>query len=166
MDLINLHDVPESEDKYVRFLRQICEKFGFDDAAYAGINPAAGTMHTFVTYSDDWKGHYIEHNFQLIDPTLHTAIRSVAPVDWSRLRRDANYARVFKDAGDFGIGMQSGMTIPVRGTSRGVILANSGMTSRPAREHDELARGRQDDGGTSALVSRADREQTAAHETR
>ncbi|HBG99160.1 MAG TPA: LuxR family transcriptional regulator, partial [Rhodobacteraceae bacterium] len=114
MDLINLHDVPESEDKYVRFLRQICEKFGFDDAAYAGINPAAGTMHTFVTYSDDWKGHYIEHNFQLIDPTLHTAIRSVAPVDWSRLRRDANYARVFKDAGDFGIG-QSGMTIPVRG---------------------------------------------------
>jgi DNA-binding CsgD family transcriptional regulator len=114
MDLINLHDVPESEDKYVRFLRQICEKFGFDDAAYAGINPAAGTMHTFVTYSDDWKGHYIEHNFQLIDPTLHTAIRSVAPVDWSRLRRDANYARVFKDAGDFGI-EQSGMTIPVRG---------------------------------------------------
>jgi hypothetical protein len=60
------------------------------------------------------KDHYKKNSFQLIDPTLHTTIRSVAPVDWSRLRRDANYARVFKDAGDFGIG-QSGMTIPVRG---------------------------------------------------
>jgi DNA-binding CsgD family transcriptional regulator len=114
MDLIFLDDLPESEDTYVKFLGKICAKFGFDDAAYAGINPAAGTMHTFVTYSEDWKEHYKRNSFQLIDPTLHTALRSVAPVDWSRLRRDANYARVFRDAGDFGIG-QSGMTIPVRG---------------------------------------------------
>lgn len=114
MDLISLHDLPQSEDRFVSFLNQICDKFEFDDAAYAGINPSGGTMHAFVTYSEDWANHYQDKNFHMKDPTLQAAMRSVAPVDWSRLRRDKNYDTVFKDAHDFGLA-DRGVTIPIRG---------------------------------------------------
>ena len=58
MDLISLHDIPDSEDRYTKFLRNVCEKFEFDDAAYAGINPIGGVMHAIVTYSDEWQQYY------------------------------------------------------------------------------------------------------------
>ena len=114
MELISLHDMPESEDRYQSFLNNVCEKFEFDDAAYAGVNPVGGTMHAIVTYSEEWQAYYQEHNLHAIDPTLHSAMRSVAPVDWSRLERDKNFRKVFDPARDFGIG-DKGITIPVRG---------------------------------------------------
>ncbi len=114
MEIIDLSTVPQPETQYAEFLNQICEKFEMDHAAYAGMNPAAGSIHGHVTYSDEWKAHYQEQGFQMIDPTLHMSQRSVAPVDWSRLERNEDFQRVFRDAGDFGIGDQ-GITIPVRG---------------------------------------------------
>ncbi|GAA6207845.1 LuxR family transcriptional regulator [Cognatishimia sp. WU-CL00825] len=114
MDLHSLHDVPNSQNLYTTYLDKICEEFEFDDAAYAGVNPVSGSMHAFVTYSEDWQDHYQKNNLHTVDPTLHSAMRSVAPLDWSRLRRDKNFDAVFKDARDFGI-CDRGMTIPIRG---------------------------------------------------
>jgi DNA-binding CsgD family transcriptional regulator len=114
LDLISLHELPKSEDRYVRYLKEICNSFGFDDAAYAGINPVGGTMHAFVTYRDDWQQFYQENDLHLVDPTLHSSMRSVAPVDWSRLSSDRNYSKVFEPARDFGIG-ERGLTVPIRG---------------------------------------------------
>lgn len=135
MDLISLHDIPESEDRYTKFLRDVCEKFEFDDAAYAGINPVGGTMHAVVTYSDAWQAHYQQHKLHTIDPTLHAAMRSVAPVDWSRLSKDKNFRTVFDAARDFGIG-ERGMTIPIRGP-----FGEFGMLSvtRDCSEEDWIA---------------------------
>lgn len=114
MELIDLSSLPNGEGRFTTFLDQICARFELDHAAYAGTNPIAGTIHGYVNYSDDWKSHYVEHGFHRIDPTLHMASRSIAPVDWRRLERDENFQKVFRNAGDFGISDQ-GLTIPVRG---------------------------------------------------
>lgn len=114
MNIVDLGTLPKSEAVYSDFLLQVREKLEMDHAAYAGLNPAAGAIHGYVTYSDEWKLHYQEQGFHLIDPTLHMSQRSIAPVDWSRLERSSDFRRVFRDAHDFGIGDQ-GLTIPVRG---------------------------------------------------
>lgn len=114
MDLISLHDIPESEDRYTKFLHNICETYEFDDAAYAGVNPVGGVMHAIVTYSDEWQSYYQDNHLHTIDPTLHSAMRSVAPVDWLRLNKDQNFRKVFDPAREFGIG-DKGITIPIRG---------------------------------------------------
>ncbi|MFA3917819.1 LuxR family transcriptional regulator [Ruegeria hyattellae] len=114
MKLIDLGAAPDVDSQYEEFLQQLCDQFEMDHAAYAGMNPAAGTIHGHVTYGDEWKTHYEEQQFQLIDPTLHMSQRSIAPVDWSRLERSREFQHVFQDASDFGIGDQ-GLTVPVRG---------------------------------------------------
>ncbi|WP_170399877.1 autoinducer binding domain-containing protein [Ruegeria arenilitoris] len=114
MEIIDLSTLPGSETRYTEFLKQVCEKFNMDHAAYAGMNPSEGKVAGHVTYNDDWKEHYQKHDLVMIDPTLHIAKRSIAPVDWGRLERSPNFQRVFRDAHDFGLPSQ-GVTIPVRG---------------------------------------------------
>lgn len=114
MELLDLEKTPGNGDSLQEFLRKVCDQFGFDHAAYAGTNPISGRIHGSVTYPESWKLHYAENGFQNIDPTLRMAHRSIAPVDWRRLERDADFAAVFRNARDFGIS-ERGLTIPVRG---------------------------------------------------
>ncbi|KIC43086.1 LuxR family transcriptional regulator [Ruegeria sp. ANG-R] len=114
MEIIDLSTLPGTEARYTEFLKRVCDKFEMDHAAYAGMNPSEGKVAGHVTYNDDWKEHYQKHDLVMIDPTLHMAKRSIAPVDWSRLERSQNFQRVFRDAHDFGLPSQ-GVTIPVRG---------------------------------------------------
>ena len=114
MNLIDLGTLPQPETQYTEFLRQVCDRFEMDHAAYAGLNPWEGTIHGHVTYKDDWKDHYTQQGFHMIDPTLHMTQRSIAPVDWVRLERSEDFKRVFRDADDFGL-CDQGLTIPVRG---------------------------------------------------
>ncbi|MFN7224056.1 MAG: autoinducer binding domain-containing protein [Paracoccaceae bacterium] len=114
MDLIDLGAEGRTQESFVSFLDQICDRFGLDHAAYAGSNPVTGTMHGYVNYPDAWKRHYAENGLHRIDPTLLMASRSIAPVDWRRLDRNADFDKTFRDAHDFGI-TDRGLTIPVRG---------------------------------------------------
>lgn len=114
MDLIDLSQLPQGEDRFDGYLTALCDRLGFDFAAYAGTNPVGGSLHGHVTYPEAWKQHYVAEGLHMVDPTLHRAARSIAPVDWRRLERDANFDRIFRDAHDFGIGHR-GITIPVRG---------------------------------------------------
>lgn len=114
IDLIDLASTPESERDYVGHLKKLCDTLGVEHATYAASNPVTGKMHGFTTYRDDWKAHYAQHRLQEVDPTLNSASRSVAPVDWNRLKSDPNYDRVFKDAHDFNLPSQ-GITVPIRG---------------------------------------------------
>lgn len=113
-DLIDLGDLNAPDSGFVDFLFNVRDKFGLDHAAYAGMNPINHMVVGHVTYDDAWKRHYARNGFHHIDPTLKGARRSIAPVDWSRLERDADFRRVFDDAREFGIADQ-GLTIPVRG---------------------------------------------------
>ncbi len=114
MELIDLGSRRGGDETFIAFLNQICDRFDIDHAAYAGNNPVSGTVHGYVNYRDDWKHQYISENYHLIDPTLHKAARSIAPVDWRRIERDENFRTLFNAASDFGI-TEQGLTIPVRG---------------------------------------------------
>ncbi|MGR3461008.1 MAG: LuxR family transcriptional regulator [Roseovarius sp.] len=112
--LIDLAELPDAAQDFDAFLREIRDRFGVDHVAYAGMNPINRSVVGHVTYGEDWQEHYATQGFHRIDPTLHSARRSIAPVDWSRLERDLDYLTVFRSAHDFGISDQ-GVTIPVRG---------------------------------------------------
>ena len=131
MELIDLGALPNGADRFTSFLDQICERFEIDHAAYAGTNPVAGSIHGYVNYRQDWKEHYVKNGLYMVDPTLHRAAKSIAPVDWRRLERDPNFHTVFRDASDFGI-TEQGLTIPVRGpfgdTGMLSVTRNCGVT--------------------------------------
>ena len=78
------------------------------------MNTVDGSVHAVVTYPARWKQHYLDHQLHLHDPTLRHALRSHAPIQWSRLTADPSFGRVFGDAHDFGISA-TGVTIPIRG---------------------------------------------------
>jgi DNA-binding CsgD family transcriptional regulator len=137
MGLIDLSTVPDNQTRFTDFLDQLCDWLEMDYAAYAGINPVDGTVHAHVNYPEDWKAHYTREGFHKIDPTLHVTRRSIAPVDWRRLDRDAHYRRVFDDARAYGIG-EHGVTIPVRGPFGDIGMLSVTRRCRAA-EWDRLA---------------------------
>lgn len=114
MDLIDLTVNDIGTDTFEPFLEQICHELGFDFAAYAGRDIFNSGIHGFVNYPEGWKQHYLENGLHRIDPTLHSAQKSIAPVDWVRLKKSPEFEAVFAKARDFRIPDQ-GITIPVRG---------------------------------------------------
>ena len=114
MELIDLAATPEGRHDFVAYLEQICRAMDVEYASYASTNPVSGKVVAFTTYPDAWKHHYMSQELHLSDPTLHTAARSIAPVDWSRLEKNQNFVSVFSQAQDFGL-PDTGLTIPIRG---------------------------------------------------
>jgi DNA-binding CsgD family transcriptional regulator len=114
MELVDLAATPQGQSDFVRYLAQVCDHTGVEYASYAAASPVSGKVFAFTTYPDRWKQHYMQQELHLTDPTLHTAARSIAPVDWSRLERTESFNSVFDQAHDFGI-PDVGLTIPIRG---------------------------------------------------
>lgn len=114
MDLIDLSAVAPGEDARQGFLSQLCQSCELDHASYAALSPATGTVQGYATYPDEWKVHYAERGYHHFDPTLHTSMRSIAPVDWSRFEQNEAFQRVFGDSRAFGI-TPRGLTVPIRG---------------------------------------------------
>lgn len=112
-------------------LEEIKKRYGLDNVAYAGSNPASGRVYGIMTYDEGWQRHYNEQGYYHIDPTLVEARRSIAPVDWERIERSESFKTVFNDARDFGISDQ-GLTIPVRGPlgDVGALSVNSALPAR------------------------------------
>ncbi len=114
MSVIDLSKRPFPKNNLRAFLDTVCETHELDFAAYAGINSIEQTVHGFVNYPDEWQTRYAEQGFEHRDPTLLLPSRSIAPVDWKRMRKEASFRTIFCAAHDFGIAEQ-GLTIPVRG---------------------------------------------------
>lgn len=114
MQLIDLAERADDENRFDRYLEQLCQELDLDDASYATTNLLTGDVNGYATYRMDWRQHYGELGLHRIDPTLYQSARSVAPVDWSRFRRDDSFSKVFENAHDFGI-TDRGLTVPVRG---------------------------------------------------
>lgn len=113
MRLIDLSLSASDEDRGA-FLSELCESLEIDHACYALQDPFSGNVHGYATYPDEWKQLYGQRAYQHVDPTFTKAVRSVAPVDWSRFRSDSGFDKVFSAARDFGISPQ-GLSVPVRG---------------------------------------------------
>lgn len=114
MQLIDLAATPEGRHDFVDYLSHICGALQLDYASYASANPVSGKVVAFTTYPDGWRDHYMQENLHLSDPTLHTASRSIAPVDWGRLEHTEAFSTIFRQAHDFGL-PDRGLTVPVRG---------------------------------------------------
>lgn len=113
MDLIDLSTV-SSDDRFPRFIDQLCEKLELEFATYAAFNPITKTVQGYANYPSEWIEHYAENNMHGYDPVVHVPVRSIAPVDWLRLERNEKFQRVFNDGKEFGIS-DNGLTIPIRG---------------------------------------------------
>ncbi|MGJ8545395.1 MAG: autoinducer binding domain-containing protein [Sulfitobacter sp.] len=114
MSIVDLSKLPLPENDFRSFLDDVCAKHELDYAAYAGMDPFTQSVRGFVNYPDAWQSHYTSKGFERSDPSLMLASKSIAPVDWGRLRDEESFQTIFKDAHDFGISNQ-GVTIPVRG---------------------------------------------------
>lgn len=114
MDLIDLSTIPDADDRFIRFLDDVCQTLEFDHASYATFNPVSGAVQGFANYHADWVTHYMTRGFHRIDPTIHISRKAIAPVDWDRLERTTHFRTVFAEAPDFGMS-ERGLTVPVRG---------------------------------------------------
>lgn len=114
MEPIRPDDPKDHETRFRRFLDELRENFQLDHVAYAGVNPISSKQHAHMTYGPEWSTHYMQNKYYEIDPTLLKARQSIAPVDWSRLDRSAEFQTVFRDAREFGIS-DRGLTVPVHG---------------------------------------------------
>ncbi len=132
MSVIDLSKIPVPEQNLRSYLDTVCETYELDFAAYAGIDPIQQTIHGFVNYPEDWQAHYVKQGFQHKDPALLMASRSIAPVDWQRLRKESMFEKILLAGQEFGIPEQ-GLTIPVRGPYGDVGLFS---VTRNCTDHD------------------------------
>ena len=114
MDIIDLGTLPSKSENYVSYIDQMCDQLDLDFGSYASINPVTGAVVGYANYPDPWKQFYMKGNLHRVDPTLHKASLSIAPVDWQRFERDEKFNSVFQTAADFGI-TPRGLTVPIRG---------------------------------------------------
>lgn len=128
MDIIDLSTVPGSPGNFEDFIDQLCRRLGLEYGSYATMNPMTGAVQGYATYGQAWKQHYMQHGLHTVDPTIHRAALSLAPVDWGRFVRDAKFHAVFGAADDFGISSQ-GITVPIRGPygDRGLLSVTASM---------------------------------------
>ena len=113
-DIIDLSGQQSTSDNYLTFIDQLCQHMEFDFGSYATMSPVTGSVLGYANYPDEWKMHYMRMNLHRVDPTIHQSARSIAPVDWTRLKRGESFSSVFYCAHDFGLSEQ-GITIPIRG---------------------------------------------------
>ncbi len=128
MEIIDLSTVPGTTENFEEFIEQLCQRLGVEYGSYGTINPLTGVAQGYATYKPDWKRFYIENKMQLVDPTIHRAVLSMAPVEWSRFERDPEFHLMFRTAHDFGITSQ-GVTVPIRGPygDRGLLSVTASL---------------------------------------
>lgn len=127
MDIVDLGSLKPTTEDYMSFLSSLCDSLELDFGSYASLSPVTGDVIGYATYSDAWKHHYMSRDLHRIDPTLHVAGLSIAPVDWQRFDRDKKFHSVFEAASDFGVTTQ-GITVPIRGPygDRGLLSVTKG----------------------------------------
>lgn len=126
---IDLATTSEGGRDYVGHLKKLCDTLGVEYATFVSSNPMSKKILGFTNYPEEWKSHYVTNGLQNIDPTLWAASRSVAPVDWSRLKREPDYSKVFEYSRDFGL-PSHGLSVPIRGMlgEVGVLCVSSSLS--------------------------------------
>jgi DNA-binding CsgD family transcriptional regulator len=118
-DLINRIEqcVFQREDTAV--LKAVAEHYDLSHIAFLGLhvpqNAFTDQPFSFLTYPKEWVDRYLSNGYVKFDPAVHSALKSVIPVDWNTLNKSApNVRKLFGEAREFGIG-EMGMTFPLRG---------------------------------------------------
>ncbi len=76
---------------------------------------SGGDQYAALTYTPEWVDHYIEEQYQRVDPVVLGALRRFHPMDWKELDWSTPVRRNFLgEAADTGVGNQ-GYSVPIRG---------------------------------------------------
>ncbi len=95
-------------------IQDLRDLYDVDHVAYHAVN-AAGGQYAALTYDHDWVTHYLDQDYDRIDPVVLGCYRRFNPVDWKALDWSPRAARRFLgEALDAGLGAQ-GLSVPVRG---------------------------------------------------
>ena len=98
------------QDKIVG-LREI---FDVEHLVYHSVN-AAGGQYAVLTYDPEWVNHYIEREYERVDPVVTGCFQRFHPVDWKRLDWSGKVQKNFLgEAIENGVGNQ-GFSVPIRG---------------------------------------------------
>ena len=93
---------------------QLRDFLGIDHLIYHWVSNT-GDQFAVGTYSQEWAAHYVENDYQRIDPVIIGAYQRFHPVDWRRLDWSSKAAKsLLEDAADHGVGNQ-GFSVPLRG---------------------------------------------------
>lgn len=108
-------------DEGLHLLRSAAEMYGLKHAAYLAVNiPGLTERGPFgiVTYSNEWRQHYLQQNYISIDPVVKLGLTGLLPLDWSHVDlSDGRIRRLFGEAMDAGVG-RHGLSFPIRGRNR------------------------------------------------
>jgi len=101
-------------DDLRRFVIELRESLDIEHVVYHSVN-AAGGQYAALTYSPEWVAHYIEQEYDRVDPVVSGCFQRFHPVDWKRLDWTGKAQRSFLgEAIGAGVGRQ-GYSVPIRG---------------------------------------------------
>lgn len=99
--------------------RTVATALGFEHFLYGlriAVSLSRPCQFVLSGYPKDWRSHYDEQGYMMLDPVLARGAVSVLPFGWDELERDKpSTRRLFEDAARFGL--CHGLTVPVHGVN-------------------------------------------------
>ena len=130
----------ESLQDAVETLRDL---LGIDHVIYHWVSNT-GDQFAVGTYSEEWATHYIENDYQRIDPVITGAYQRFHPLDWRRLDWSTKSAKaLMEDAALHGVGNQ-GFSVPLRGPNGQFALFTANHSCEEATWDDFIETYRRD----------------------
>lgn len=131
-------DQADTLEKLYKVTYRMRDGYRVKHIVYYWVN-SAGENYGAGTFSQEWAEHYVEKQYNKIDPVVLGCFQRFEPTNWKDLDWSSKTARDFlKDALDHGIGAQ-GLTIPVRGPN-GQYAVLSINDNRDDRDWEEFVR--------------------------
>ena len=128
-------------------IQQVCSTFchhlGFDYFIYGTRIPTSLVSPTYIVlsgYPEQWRDHYVNQEYLLIDPTVAHCMENITPILWEQFikktcRHNENINKLFYEADDYGL--RNGISYPIHcihGEAAMFSLTTS-LTNKKSREH-------------------------------
>ena len=104
-------------------IKQVCTTFcqhlGFDYFIYGSRIPTSLVNPSYIVlsgYPEEWRNHYVEQEYLLIDPTVSHCMEHITPVLWEQFtkttcKHDKTINKLFYEADDYGL--CNGISYPI-----------------------------------------------------
>jgi len=126
-------------------IQQVCTNFcqylGFDYFIYGSRIPTSLMNPSYVVlsgYPEQWRDHYVEQEYLLIDPTVSHCMEHITPILWESVtkticKQDSSINKLFYEADDYGL--RNGISYPIH-----CIHGEAAMFSLTTSRRDAKAR--------------------------
>lgn len=136
---ISQAQVAKNLDELCQLFEKTLSKFGFERWAYQVLSAAHDKDKTPVilaNYPTEWVTHYIEQQYNTLDPVIKDGPKEVLPFSWSGLCKKINLTKkqktFFAEAADFGL--PDGMGIPMHGGNGAYAMVSIANTMQSSED--------------------------------